>query len=125
MGCLPYSQHARATARVGEDGSVRLFDTRELRNSNIVYENESRIGLTHVKWNLKDPNLMAVVQEDDLNVMLFDKRKPSSIMESLCHESKVTAIAWSPSEANMICSVGEGGRALIWDLNDASAPVEE
>mmetsp|Transcript_9558 Transcript_9558/g.13041 ORF Transcript_9558/g.13041 Transcript_9558/m.13041 type:complete len:82 (+) Transcript_9558:527-772(+) len=68
---------------------------------------------------------MAVVQEDDHNVMLFDKRKPSQIMESLCHESKVTAIAWSPSEASLICSVGEGGRALIWDLNDTSAPVDE
>ena len=39
-------------ATVGEDGSVRLFDTRELRNSNIVYESESRIPLTHVKWNM-------------------------------------------------------------------------
>ena len=49
-------------ATVGEDGSVRLFDTRELRNSNIVYENnETRAGLTHIKWNLKDSNLMAVV----------------------------------------------------------------
>jgi len=58
--------------------------------------------------------------------MLFDKRKPSQIMEQLCHESKVTAIAWSPSEANMICSVGEGGRALIWDLNDINnGPVDE
>ena len=106
-------------ATVGEDGSVRLFDTRELRNSNIVYENNDKgAGLTHLKWNLRDSNLMAVVQEDDHNVMLFDKRKPSMIIEKLNHENKVTAIAWSPSEANMICSVGEGGRALIWDLND-------
>ena len=26
MGCLPYSQHARATARLGEDGSVEYSD---------------------------------------------------------------------------------------------------
>ena len=26
VGCLPYSQHARATARVGEDGSVEYSD---------------------------------------------------------------------------------------------------
>ena len=61
---------------------------------------------------------MAVVAENDTNVLLFDKRKPSTIMETLCHESKVTNIAWSPSEPNMICSVGEGGNAFIWDLYD-------
>ena len=57
--------------------------------------------------------------------MLFDKRKPSQIVEQLNHESKITAIAWSPSEANLICSVGEGGRALIWDLNDSYSTVIE
>ena len=86
---------------------------------------EPRVSLTHIKWNLQDPNLMAVCAEDYNNVLLFDKRRPNQIFDKLVHTSKVNAIAWSPDKANMICSVSEGGAALIWDLNDSGAgPVE-
>ena len=122
---ISFSLDETVFATVGEDGSVRLFDTRELRNSNIVYEMENRQALTHVRWNLQDKNLMAVVAEDDKNVLLFDKRKPNQIYETLRHDSKVTAIAWSPSEPNMICSVNEGGAALIWDLHDSGCIGED
>jgi DDB1- and CUL4-associated factor 7 len=74
---ISFSLEPSVFATVGEDGSVRSFDIRELRNSNIVYEHEQRVPLTHVKWNLQDPNQMAVVAEDDTNVLLFDKRRPS------------------------------------------------
>ena len=101
---------------------MRLFDTRELRNSNIVYESDPRVGLTHVRWNAKNQHLMAVVAENDNKVMLFDKRKPYSVYETLYHgdnpENHVTAIAWSPDNEHMICSVGEAGNALIWDLSE-------
>ena len=113
---ISFSLEQSVFATVGEDGSVRLFDLRELRNSNIVYEHEQRVPLTHVKWNLQDENCMAVVAQDDNNVLLFDKRRPGQIVEKLTSEHKVTAIAWSPDKANMICSVYEQGRALIWDL---------
>ena len=120
-------------ATVGEDGSVRLFDTRELRNSNIIYETTNpKVGLTHVKWNLREKNMMAVVAENDTKVLLFDKRKPNYIVETLNHDSKVNAIAWSPAQANMICSVVEGvnncGNALIWDLydnNNGESPIDQ
>ena len=121
---ISFSLDETVFATVGEDGSVRLFDTRELRNSNIVYEMDKKIGLTHVKWNLVDRNIMAVVAQDDSNVLLFDKRKPNTIVDTLGHGSKVSAIAWNPADANVICSVGEGGNALIWDLSETSQPVE-
>ena len=115
---ISFSLDQTVFATVGEDGSVRLFDTRELRNSNIIYEHDQKIGLTHVKWNLVDPHMMAVVAENDQNVHIFDKRRPNAIYDSLYHRSKVNAIAWSPNEASLICSVGDGGNALIWDLNE-------
>ena len=111
-------------ATVGEDGSVRLFDTRELRNSNIVYEMENKVGLTHVKWNHVDGNIMAVLAQDDTNVLLFDKRRPNTIVDTLCHDSKVSAVAWSPIDRNMLCSVCEGGKALIWDLSEAPSSAK-
>ena len=116
---ISFSLDETVFATVGEDGSVRLFDTRELRNSNIIYETSNpKVGLTHVKWNLREKNMMAVVAENDTKVLLFDKRKPNHIVETLNHDTKVNAIAWSPKESNMICSVVEGGNALIWDLYD-------
>lgn len=36
----------------------------------------------------------------------------------------MSAIAWNPSNANVICSVGKGGNALIWDLSESSSPDE-
>ena len=123
---ISFSLEQSVFATVGEDGSVRLFDTRELRNSNIVYESNPRVGLTHVKWNLKNPHMMAVVAQDDNKVMLFDKRKPYQIYETLYHgdnpDHHVSAIAWSPNDANMICSVGKAGNALIWDLSQEELP---
>ena len=84
---ISFSLDETIFATVGEDGSVRLFDTRELRNSNIVFEMDQKIGLTHVKWNLVDRNIMAVVAQDDSNVLLFDKRKPNTILDTLDHGS--------------------------------------
>lgn len=114
-----FSLNKTVFATVGEDGSVRLFDTRELRNSNIVYEMDSKVSLEHVKWNHIDQNIMAVLAQDDTNVLLFDKRRPNAIVDTLCHDSKVNSIAWSPTDRNMLCSVEEGGKALIWDLSEA------
>lgn len=58
---ISFSLDQTVFATVGEDGSVRIFDTRELRNSNIVYEVENKVALTHVKWNNVDGNVMAVL----------------------------------------------------------------
>ena len=90
-----------------------------------MFENSGGVALTHVQWNARNSNILAAVAEDDSNVLLFDKRKPNVIVETLCHDNKVTGIAWSPAEANLICSVGEGGRALIWDLNQKGGTADE
>ena len=66
---------------------------------------------------------MAVVAQDDNNVLLFDKRMPNRIYDTLSRRSKVNAIAWSPADASLICSVHEDGNALIWDLNDSGQPI--
>ena len=120
---ISFSLEETVFATVSEDASLRLFDTRELRNSNIVYEMENKQGLTHVKWNLQNRNLMAVVAQDDNNVLLFDKRRPNQIVDTLNRRSKVNAISWSPAASNLICSVHEDGNALIWDLNDSGQPI--
>ena len=117
------SQNETIFATVGEDGSVRSFDTRELRNSNIIYEIEPRCPLTHIEWNHQNADMIAVVAESDTNVLLFDRRKPNHIVETLRHDNKVTNIAWAPHDGNLICSVSEGGNALIWDLSEG-LPVE-
>ena len=66
---------------------------------------------------------MAVVAQDDSNVLLFDKRRPNQILDTLNRSSKVNSISWSPAAANLICSVHEDGNALIWDLNESRQPI--
>lgn len=58
-------------------------------------------------------------------MLLLDKRKPNTIMDTLCQDSKVSAIAWSPTDRNVLCSVYEGGNALIWDLAEMNSGQSE
>ena len=57
--------------------------------------------------------------------MMFDRRKPQTILYSLNQGSKVNAVAWSPVAANLLCSVDEGGSACIWDLDECDASESE
>lgn len=46
-------------ASVGEDGSVRNFDLRDLEHSTIIYETQT--PLLRLAWNEQDYNYMAVI----------------------------------------------------------------
>ena len=114
---ISFSLEQTIFATVGEDGSVRIFDTRELSNSTIVYETPEGKPLQRVAWNMKNEHLLAVLAADDSNILLLDKRKPNKNLDTLSHkDQKVNSIAWSPECAELICSVGEQN-ALIWDIN--------
>jgi len=105
-------------ATVGEDGSVRIFDTRELSNSTIIYESKDKRPLQKVCWNQHREWNIAVVARDDQELMIFDYRKPTpNQYDFLPHNSKVNGMAWSPQYESVICSITDGGRALIWDID--------
>ena len=123
---ISFSLEETIFATVGEDGSTRIFDTRELSNSTIVFETPEGKPLQRVTWNSKNEHLLAVLAVDDSNILLLDKRKPNKNIDTLSHkDQKVNSIAWSPECAELICSVGEQN-ALIWDINhESSAHVQD
>ena len=105
---ISFSLEETIFSTVGEDGSVRIFDTRELSNSTIVYETPEQTPLVRVAWNLKNDHILAVLAQDDSNILLLDKRKPNKNLDTLNHkDQKVNAISWSPNNAELICSVGD------------------
>ena len=73
---------------------------------------------------MKNDHILAVLAQDDSNILLLDKRKPNKNLDTLNHkDQKVNAISWSPDNAELICSVGDTN-ALIWDINhDTSEPA--
>ena len=52
----------------GADGSVRMFDLRHLEHSTIIYEDPQHHPLLRLAWNKQDPNYLATMAMDALEV---------------------------------------------------------
>lgn len=124
-------------ASVGADGSVRLFDLRSLEHSQVLYESPDMAPLMRVCWNKMNPNYLATFKMESAEVIVLDIRyppdpvatlvEPSPILSSPAHpqNKNVNAIAWAPYSSYHLCSVGESGRAIIWNVPGNSSQVEE
>jgi len=55
----------------GADGSVRMFDLRHLEHSTIIYEDPQHQPLLRLAWNKQDPNYLATMAMDALEVSLL------------------------------------------------------
>lgn len=58
-------------ASVGADGSVRMFDLRHLEHSTIIYEDPQHHPLLRLCWNKQDPNYLATMAMDGMEVFLL------------------------------------------------------
>ena len=55
---------------IGADGSVRMFDLRHLEHSTIIYEDPQHHPLLRLGWNKQDPNYLATMAMDALEVTI-------------------------------------------------------
>ncbi|KAG6496306.1 protein TRANSPARENT TESTA GLABRA 1-like [Zingiber officinale] len=110
-------------ASVSADGSVRIFDLRDKEHSTIIYESlRPDTPLLRLAWNKIDRCYMAVTMMDSNRVVVLDIRYPTApVAELQKHRASVNAIAWAPQAARHICSAGDDGQALIWELPAAAA----
>lgn len=91
---IAFAQGKHVFASVGADGSVRLFDLRNLEHSTITYESEGLAPLLRLAWNKQDPNYLATVQTDCSKTIILDIRMPSTPVAVLAaHTKSVNAIA--------------------------------
>jgi len=106
-------------ASVGADGSVRLFDLRNLEHSTITYESEGLSPILRLAWNKKDPHYIATVVADSPKTIILDIRMPSTpVGVLLAHTACVNSLSWHPHSARHMCTVGDDKSALIWDFSD-------
>lgn len=61
-------------ASVGADGSVRMFDLRNLEHSTIIYETQDLTALVRLGWNKQDPNYIATIMADSPTATILDIR---------------------------------------------------
>lgn len=104
-------------ASVGADGSVRMFDLKNLEHSTIMYEEPQNTALLRLAWNKQDPNYLATLKMDDSQVIILDIRMPCSPAAHLnSHDASVNGLSWAPHSSCHICTAADDKKALIWDL---------
>ncbi|KAI9598518.1 WD40-repeat-containing domain protein [Syncephalis fuscata] len=112
-------------ASVGADGSVRMFDLRSLDHSSIIYESPAtelhpQAPLLRLACNRKNANYMATFHMESSIVQVLDARMPGTpFVELQGHTEPLTGITWSPQEEYTLCSCGEDGQIIIWDIKQA------
>uniref|UniRef100_A0A4W6CKH4 DDB1- and CUL4-associated factor 7 n=1 Tax=Lates calcarifer TaxID=8187 RepID=A0A4W6CKH4_LATCA len=95
-------------ASVGADGSVRMFDLRHLEHSTIIYEDPQHHPLLRLCWNKQDPNYLATMAMDGMEVVILDVRVPCTPVARLNnHRACVNGIAWAPHSSCHICTAGK------------------
>ncbi|KAI6207290.1 hypothetical protein M3Y99_01851200 [Aphelenchoides fujianensis] len=110
----------------GADGSVRMFDTRHMEFSMIVFEEPNRNPLLRLQFNQQDHNYLATFAQNSSEVFIVDIRLPSIPVATLKnHTGHVNAISWAPHSSCHICTVGDDQQALIWDVHNMPRPVDD
>jgi len=113
-------------ASAGADGSVRMFDLRNLEHSTILFESSDSSPLLRLGWNKHDKNYLATFCMEQNSVIILDVRSPSAPVAELSgHSQCVNSIAWAPHSSCHIASAGDDHQALIWDLTPMPKPVTE
>jgi len=116
------SQVDNLFASVGADGSVRLFDQRNLDHSTIIYEANPPRPLLRLAWNNKNNHHIATVAMDSPGVNLIDIRRPAMALAALStRDSCVNSITWAPhSSKHLLCGTDDG-YGIIFDTASAEA----
>lgn len=136
-------------ASVGADGSVRVFDLRNLEHSTIIYETNAQqtppnnrdmesglygtsgaLPLLRIAFNPWDANYLATFHLESDKVQILDVRAPGSpILELRGHSGPVNSVAWGPPShghsrngpsKGMICTGGDDAQCLVYDMASAT-----
>ncbi|CAG8696779.1 1583_t:CDS:2 [Gigaspora margarita] len=118
-------------ASVGADGSVRMFDLRNLEHSTIIYETVNPhptsmnatnpvppSPLLRLCFNKMEPNYLATFHMDSLDVQILDVRVPGvPVAELRGHSATVNCVSWAPNHTGILCSGGDDSQVLVWNIN--------
>ena len=102
-------------ASVGAEGSLRLFDTRSLDHSTILYETLDAQPLLRLAWNPLDSNYLACFGVDAQQVVIVDARSAAVPVAVLAGHNKVSSMRWAPHSSGHLMTADEG-TIKLWDL---------
>lgn len=104
-------------ASVGAEGSIRLFDTRSLDHSTILYETGDAQPLLRLAWNPLDNNYIACFGVDSQQVVIVDVRSaavPVAILSD--HTAGISSMRWAPHNSGWLAVADPAGLKL-WDVS--------
>jgi len=119
---VAFSEGQHIFAAVGADGTLRLFDLRNLKNSVIIYETNDGSPLLKLGWNKQDANYVVTMSSKASSpAVVIDIRIPSFPAAELSgHTNAINSVCWAPHSQTHLCTVGDDSLALIWDISDLS-----
>lgn len=118
------TQSKNIFASVSADGSVRMFDLRNLEHSTILYESSESTSLLRLGWNRQDDWYLATFGMDSQTAIVLDIRIPSRPAAELsAHTACINALQWAPHSSCHIATAGDDAQTLIWDLSSMPEPV--
>ena len=95
-------------ASVGADGSIRMFDLRQLEHSTIIYEDAKHNSLLRLAWNKQDPNYLSTFAIDSMEIIILDIRIPCTPVARLSnHRASINGVAWAPHSPCHICTASK------------------
>nr|CCC92922.1 conserved hypothetical protein [Trypanosoma congolense IL3000] len=117
---IAFAKGSHTFASCGADGSVRVFDLREIEHCTILYESTSLSPLLRVAWDRLDQTYLSTFGVEGSEVIIIDIRFTASAVGSLRSASSlpINSVCWAPNSMSNLCSAGEDGTANIWDLNE-------
>ncbi|OQV11529.1 DDB1- and CUL4-associated factor 7 [Hypsibius exemplaris] len=109
-------------ASVGDEGSVRQFDLRNLVQSTVLYQEPHDRPLVRLAYAKQQTNCLAFFAENADQVIVLDIRMPNSPLAHLRgHSGNVNAMSWAAHSENHLVSVGDDQQVLIWDIQQVAA----
>ncbi|KAH9123307.1 hypothetical protein AeMF1_005644 [Aphanomyces euteiches] len=117
---MTFSNCTNIFASVGGDGTLRIFDLRNLKSCSIIYESADVCPLIRLTWNKLDQNYIAAMMSEGPSVLVFDVRKmgtpATEYSQQTTQPGNINAIAWSSTIPHHICAAGETTGAFTFDV---------
>lgn len=105
----------------GAEGELRMFDLRDLDNSQIVFDSKDRSALTRMSICSIDTNYIIALSSSKPYFYLIDLRdisSPVAIIQS--HTNLINAAHWSKYERGRFATAGDDKSLLVWDLKNVN-----
>ena len=106
---VSFAPNPNLFASVSDDGSLRMFDMRDLDHSTIVYEGSA--PMLRLAWNMQS-NSIATIGSDSKTICLFDMRKVGFGLKTVSTNACPNAISWS-NDHGLISGLADGSIVVI------------